>query len=189
MNITHFLTLPTNKTQNKVAPIPQTTWNKIIQDVKELLHTSNLPGGIRLHLHLHQGTPLVDSNLISLSPPEAQGSDFVLKRVGDKAVMKIVAKSSAYNAVVGAIMLVVKRHVENAIISCTQGYDGAKDGIAYFEYVFQHPAHKQYPEQANKIVIEFKWLSNIPNGDCAEVLENTRAILKGNATNIQVKLY
>jgi hypothetical protein len=187
--ITYYLTLPLKKGNNKPDAIDQNIWNKITLDIQEILTPTNLPEGVHLTCTQNQGSPLVSSNVIAFGPhDELQGGNFILKRTSQKVMIKVVTTSALYASVVAACLLVIKRHMDQVKVSNTLHYAGWKMGIKYYQYILGIPAPIVSERQTQKVTVTFSFLDNIPDEDCAEVMENIRAILKGNATNVHIAL-
>lgn len=187
MKNVYYITLPVDATRRKPLPIDQNQWDKFIQDVEDLTHPSVIPYEIELKGHQHQGSPLIDSNAISISPQENKGSDLVIKRNGGKTVIRIKTEDEAYATVVGAILLAMKRRIPEVIISNKLHLVGMQKAIEYFNFVMEAPAPSIYPSMAEEIVISFKWLDNLDPEDAEQTIEDIRAILGGNAENVSIR--
>jgi hypothetical protein len=185
-----FLSLPTDSSNKNPLPIDQEIWDKFTADVNELIHPETLPHNFILKGHKNNGRPLVDSNVISFSPDdENKGSDLVIKRNGDKIFLRIKTNDGQYAMIVGAILLAFRNHIKKAIVSNKLHFDGILQSISYYQYVMERNAPIIHPSMANKVSITFNWLDNVLPEDAEQTLEDIKAILGGNAINIDIKLH
>lgn len=129
----------------------------------------------------------MDSNAISVSPPEGEGDDLVIKRNASKVLVQVKTNSQAYATIVGAILLAFKRRVTGAIVSNKLKWDGMQKGVQYFHYVLEGSAPVVHASMASEVTIRFNWLKSVPPEDCEQVLEDIRALLGGNADNISIR--
>lgn len=180
----HYITMPIGK--ETMMSIPPSTWELIIDDIINLFEL--LPDGIELHMKDGIGKPFLESNAIQFSPGKDFGSDFTFKRCDSKKIITVKSKSQIYDDVIGAVLLVIKHHCPELIISNTRGYFGWKKAIVYYQYALQRKAPQIYVQQAGKIIIEFNWSDGMPEEDCDEIMENIQTLLKGNAVNIKVNI-
>lgn len=173
--------------QKRPLSIPQSKWDAFCDDVRKLVDPEVTPHEFEALGHQHQGAPLIDTNAISISPPEGQGTDLVIKRQAGKVVMKIKTTHSAYACIVAAVMLALKRRVPEVIISNKLKWDGMQAGVQYFQYVLEGGAPIIHPSMAGEVTVKFKWLANLSPEDAESVLEDIRALLGGNAQDISVR--
>lgn len=183
-NLTYFITLQSQSAVSP-APIPQKQWDKLLSCLSDLLHPHNAP--LELCGQKHQGSILMDTNAVSFSPVNTNdGGDFTLKRVGSKILIRIKSKSDAYDTLVGACLLAVKKHL-GATVSQTGGIQAWDAAIRYFQYAADASAPIVYPAQARKVTIDFEWDSSAPAEDCGAMLEDIRALLAGTAKDISIR--
>lgn len=187
MKNVYYITLPVDSSATKALPINQNDWDKFVKDVIDLTHPHVIPHNLELKGHKHQGSPLIDSNVISISPQEDKGGDLVIKRNGDKAFIKIKTQDEAYATVLGAILLALKRRIPEVIISNKLHLIGMQKAIDYFNFVMEAPAPSIYAAMAEEVVVTFKWLDNLHPEDAEQVLEDIRAILSGNADDVYIR--
>lgn len=183
----YYITLPLDASQRRPQPIAQKQWDAFCDDVRQLVDPQMTPHDFEALGHKHQGAPLIDSNAISISPPEGQGTDLVIKRQASKVVIKTTVTHEVYATIVAAIMLALKRRVPEVIISNKLKWDGMKDGVQYFQYVLEGGAPVIHPSMAGEVTVKFKWLANLSPEDAESVIEDIRALLGGNAEDISVR--
>ena len=157
---TYFITLQRSSATSP-APIPQDAWDKLINCLQDLLDPHNLP--LEIGGQKNSGSMLMDSNAVSFSPvdPEA-GGDFTLKRVGSKVLIRIKSTSAAYDTVVGACLLAIKKYIPTAVVSQSRGTTKWDESIRYFEFVTEAPSPVVYPAQAKQVTISFEWNPSSP---------------------------
>lgn len=187
MKNTYYISLPAQSI-NKPQAIDQETWNKIAIDIETLIHDDYLPHDFKPKGHKGAGSPLIDTNIISISPQSAeQGTDFVLKRVGAKLLTQIKTDDPSWATIVAACCLVIKKHIAEAKISNKLHLKGIATGLKYFRYALETNAPIVYPSQANNVTISFVWNQSTPPEDCAQIIEDIQSLLRGNAGDVSVR--
>ena len=187
MKNTHYFTFTTNN-PGQTIEIPKRIWRNILNDIKELLSSENLPKGLELSLVKGKGSPFLNDNAIHFSSSNEQESPFVLKRTLNKFVTKIKTEDKLYNDIIGACLLVIKKYLPNVVISNKMGYKGWKVSLKYFEYVLQKTPPVIYAEQSTKINITFDWKKDVPTDDYEIVMKDLQSIIDGYVENLKISI-